>query len=71
VGIGPTALLLVALIKNRSEQLDLWKLGSVSQLGFGLVLMALGVVYYFVAGRASGVISSEAASASERSEEPL
>jgi amino acid transporter len=52
VGIGPTALLLVALIKNRSEQLDLWRLGSVSQLGFGLVLMALGVVYYFVAGRA-------------------
>jgi amino acid transporter len=51
VGIGPTALLLVALIKNRSEQIDLWRLGSVSQLGFGLVLMALGVVYYFVAGR--------------------
>jgi hypothetical protein len=60
VGIGPTALLLVALVKNRSEQLDLWKLGSVSQLGFGLVLMALGVVYYFVAGRASGNISSGA-----------
>jgi len=58
VGIGPTALLLIALIKNRSEQLDLWKLGSVSQLGFGLVLMALGVVYYFVAGRATFPISS-------------
>src|ERR1041385_5912035 len=57
VGIGPTALLLVALIKNRGEQLDLWKLGSVSQLAFGLVLMALGVVYYFVAGRASSVTS--------------
>jgi len=55
VGLGPTALLLVALIKNRGEQLDLWKLGSVSQLGFGLVLMALGVVYYFVAGRAKPV----------------
>ena len=60
VGIGPTALLLVALIKNRGEQLDLGRLGNVSQLGFGLVLMALGVVYYFVAGRASSVISSEA-----------
>jgi hypothetical protein len=59
VGIGPTALLLVALIKNRSEQLDLWRLGPVSQLGFGLVLMALGVPYYFVAGRSS-IISSEA-----------
>ena len=64
VGIGPTALLLVALIKNRSEQLGLWRLGSVSQLGFGLVLMALGVVYYFVAGR---VFQSHL----ERSEEPF
>jgi amino acid transporter len=51
IGIGPTALLLIALIKNRGEQLELGRLGSVSQLGFGLVLMALGVVYYFVAGR--------------------
>jgi hypothetical protein len=67
VGIGPTALLLVALIKNRSEQLDLWRLGSVSQLGFGLVLMALGVVYYFVAGRAS---SDEARSPFDRNELP-
>jgi amino acid transporter len=57
VGIGPIALLLVALIKNRSEQLDLWRLGSVSQLGFGLVLMALGVVYYFVAGRSAQIPS--------------
>jgi amino acid transporter len=52
VGVGPTALLVVALVKNRGEHLDLWRLGSVSQLGFGLFLMALGVVYYFVAGRA-------------------
>ena len=51
VGIGPTALLVVALVRNRSEQLDLWRLGSVSQLAFGVVLMAMGVVYYFVAGR--------------------
>jgi amino acid transporter len=60
IGIGPTALLLIALIKNRGEQLELGRLGSFSQLGFGLVLMALGVVYYFVVGRATGVISSEA-----------
>jgi len=60
IGIGPTALLLIALIKNRGEQLDLGRLGSFSQLGFGLVLMALGVVYYFVAGRASPSISSVA-----------
>jgi amino acid transporter len=52
VGVGPTALLVVALVKNRGEHLDLWRLGSVSQLGFGLFLMAVGVVYYFVAGRA-------------------
>src|SRR5260370_39191647 len=52
VGVGPTALLVVALVKNRDEHLDLWRLGSVSQLGFGLFLMAVGVVYYFVAGRA-------------------
>ena len=60
LGIGPTALLIIALVKNRGEQIDLWRLGSVSQLGFGLVLMALGVVYYFVAGRASPEIPSEA-----------
>jgi amino acid transporter len=58
LAIGPTALLMISLIKNRGEHLDLWKLGSVSQLGFGLFLMALGVVYYFVAGRASAVPGS-------------
>ncbi|MBZ5533237.1 MAG: APC family permease [Acidobacteriia bacterium] len=52
IAVGPTALLVIALIKNRGEHLDLWRIGSVSQLGFGMVLMALGVVYYFVAGRA-------------------
>lgn len=52
IAVGPTALLVIALIKNRGEHLDLWRLGSVSQLGFGMVLMAMGVVYYFVAGRA-------------------
>ncbi len=53
VAIGPTALLVIALVQNRGEQLNLWKLGSVSQLGFGLALMALGVVYYFAFGRVS------------------
>jgi amino acid transporter len=72
LGVGPTALLLIALIKNRSEHLDLGRLGSVSQLGFGLVLMALGVVYYFVAGRPSTEIPSEPASGIPmRSEESL
>jgi uncharacterized membrane protein (DUF373 family) len=46
----------IALIKNRGEQLELGRLGSVSQLGFGLALMALGVVYYFVAGRSQNAV---------------
>jgi amino acid transporter len=58
LAVGPMALLVIALVKNRGEQLDLWKLGSVSQLGFGLVLMALGVVYYFVAGRPKTITKS-------------
>jgi amino acid transporter len=51
VGIGPTALLLVALVQNRGEHVPMGPLGDVSQLAFGLALMAAGVVYYFVAGR--------------------
>jgi amino acid transporter len=51
VGIGPSALLVIALIKNRSEQIDLGRWGSVSTLTFGVGLMALGVVYYFIFGR--------------------
>jgi amino acid transporter len=70
LGIGPTALLVIALIKNRGEQLALGRLGNVSQLGFGLVLMALGVVYYFAAGRAS-VVSSGAANTPREPEDPI
>jgi hypothetical protein len=58
VAVGPIALLLIALIKNRGEQLDLGRLGNVSQLGFGLILMAMGVVYYFVAGKAKPEFAS-------------
>jgi len=43
-GIGPTALLVVALIKNRNEQM-----GHISALTVGLILMAAGVVFYFIA----------------------
>jgi amino acid transporter len=76
LGVGPTVLLLIALIKNRSEQLDLGRLGSMSQLGFGLILVALGVVYYFVAGRVpAGAVSEIPSGASseirKRSEESL
>jgi len=52
LGVGPTALLGIALIKNRNEHLDLGRFGSVNTLAIGLCLMAIGVVYYFVAGRA-------------------
>jgi amino acid transporter len=71
LAIGPTALLLIALIKNRGEQLDLGRLGSVSQLGFGLMLMALGVVYYFVAGRAPTISGEAASEIPKRSGEPI
>jgi amino acid transporter len=68
LGVGPTALLVIAMVKNRSEHLDLKWLGSVSQLGFGLVLMALGVVYYFVAGRVPAISSKAASEVPQRSE---
>jgi amino acid transporter len=61
VGIGPTALLVISLIQNRSEQLTLPWLGNVSQLSFGLGLMALGVVYYFALGRAPATAENFAA----------
>jgi amino acid transporter len=52
VGVGPTALLIVALVRNYDERLDLGRLGSVSTLVVGLIFMAAGVVYYFLVGRA-------------------
>jgi amino acid transporter len=62
VGIGPTALLVVALIRSREERLDLGRLGSVSALAFGLVLMAAGVVYYYAFGRAKPKAKTASAS---------
>jgi len=50
VGVGPTLLLVVALIKNRTEQLSLGGY-SVSTLALGVAMMAAGVVYYYAAGR--------------------
>ena len=43
LGVGPTALLVVALIKNRNEHI-----GQISTLTLGLALAALGVVVYFI-----------------------
>jgi amino acid transporter len=71
LGVGPTALLIIAMVKNRAEHLELKWLGSVSQLGFGLVLMALGVIYYFVAGRPSKALAGVAIEVQRRSEESL
>jgi len=51
VGVGPTLLLVVALIKNRTEQLSLGRF-SISTLALGLVMMVAGVVYYYAVGRA-------------------
>ncbi len=43
-GVGPTALLVVALIRNRDEQM-----GRVSALTVGLIIMAAGVLFYYIA----------------------
>ena len=61
VGAGPTALLIIAFLKNRSEHLDLGGLGSVSTLAIGLVLMGAGVVYYYLVGRPKPVQQAAAA----------
>lgn len=45
-GIGPSALLIVALIRNRNEQM-----GQISALTVGLIVMAAGVALYFIAAR--------------------
>jgi amino acid transporter len=47
LGMGPTALLVVALIKNRNEHL-----GHFSTLTLGLAMAAAGVVCYFAAAHA-------------------
>jgi amino acid transporter len=52
VGVGPAALLIFALIKKHSEQIDLGRYGSFSSLSLAFALMLLGVVYYFIAGQA-------------------
>lgn len=52
IGVPPTVLLGIALARNRSEQLQVGNWGSISTLSVGAALMAMGVLYYFVAGRA-------------------
>ena len=51
VGVGPAALLIFALIKNHSEKIALGPY-SFSSLSLAFALMLLGVVYYFIVGRA-------------------
>ncbi|HLJ90682.1 MAG TPA: APC family permease [Candidatus Angelobacter sp.] len=43
MGVGPTAMLTVAFIKNRDEHL-----GSISSLALGAILMGVGVILYLV-----------------------
>jgi hypothetical protein len=56
-GVGPAALLMFALIRNRSEQIELGRFGTISTLTLGLGLMGLGVVYYFVAGKPKAMVA--------------
>ena len=42
LGVGPTALLIIALVRNRSEQL-----GRISALNLAMILMGTGIVLYF------------------------
>lgn len=58
IGVPPTVLLAIALVRNRSEQLQLGSWGSISTLSLGAVLMSLGVLYYFVAGRAKPAVQA-------------
>lgn len=51
IGVLPTVLLGIALARNRSDQVQMGHWGSISTLSLGAALMALGVVYYFVAGK--------------------
>lgn len=53
IGVAPTTLLIVALVKNYNERFPLGRLGSISSLAVALILMAAGVLYYFVAKRAA------------------
>ena len=46
LGLPPTALLLLAFIRNRNEQL-----GPISSLNLGFIFMAAGIVCYFLAVR--------------------
>lgn len=51
IGVCPTALLIIAFVRNRSEHLNLGRLGSVSTLAIGLVLMVAGVACYYALGK--------------------
>jgi amino acid transporter len=51
LGVAPTALLIIALVKNYDERFPLGRLGSISSLAVAAVLAGAGVLYYFVAGR--------------------
>jgi amino acid transporter len=51
LGVAPTALLIIALVKNYGERFPLGRFGNISSLAVAAVLAGTGVLYYFVAGR--------------------
>jgi hypothetical protein len=53
-GVGPTLLLIAALIKNRDEQI-----GRISALTVALTIMAAGVLIYFIATKMRRPISGD------------
>jgi amino acid transporter len=61
VGVAPTTLLVVAVIKNYNERFPLGRFGSISSLAVAVLLMAAGVVYYMVAGRVPPTIETASA----------
>ncbi len=55
LGLPPLALMIAAFVRNRTETI-----GSTSSLAVGLVLIALGPVFYFVSRPRSGAIPRDA-----------
>ena len=46
LGVPPTILIVIAFVRNRTEAMDMGRLGQVSSLTVGIAIMAMGAVYY-------------------------
>jgi amino acid transporter len=60
IGVMPAALILLALVRNRTEEI-----GGFSALGFGAVLIALGPIVYWGTGRFRRPIAAPAVAATD------